>query len=164
MGSVRIPASYCGVVGFKPSSLICPNNDLILLSHTYDTIGFMSNKVSNINNIFNLFNSLKNTKKINKIKCIVPIQALEDGISPDVLEDFQITISKLKKNNVSIEIKTEDVWLPNIHRKTLLKIVEYEGARNLKKLVDNDKSKISNNLRENLLFGKNINEKKNKKT
>ena len=160
MGSVRIPASYCGVVGFKPSSLICPNNYLILLSHTYDTIGFMSNKVSNINNIFNLFNSLKNTKKINKIKCIVPIQALEDGISPDVLEDFQITISKLKKNDVSIEIKTVDVWLPNMHRKTLLKIVEYEGACNLKKLIDNDKSKISNNLRKNLLFGKNINEKK----
>ena len=52
MGSVRIPASYCGVVGYKPSSLICSNRDLILLSDTYDTIGFMSNKVNNISNIY----------------------------------------------------------------------------------------------------------------
>ena len=57
MGSVRIPASYCGIIGYKPSSLLCSNKDLILLSYTYDTIGFMSNKVSNIKNIFNIINS-----------------------------------------------------------------------------------------------------------
>ena len=161
MGSVRIPASYCGVVGYKPSSLICSNRDLILLSDTYDTIGFMSNKVNNISNIYVLINSLnykKNEIKIKnkEIKCIVPTQVLEGEIKPNVLKDFKFTISKLKKNNINIVIKNLDFWSPNYHRKALLKIVEHEGAQNLNELIDNDKSQITDNLRKNLLYGKNI--------
>ena len=164
MGSVRIPASYCGVVGYKPSSLICPNRDLILLSDTYDTIGFMSNKVNNISNIYVLINSLnykKNEIKIKnkEIKCIVPTQVLEGEIKPNVLKDFKFTISKLKKNNINIVIKNLDFWSPNYHRKALLKIVEHEGAQNLNELIDNDKSQITDNLRKNLLYGKNIKSK-----
>ena len=164
MGSVRIPASYCGVVGYKPSSLICSNRDLILLSDTYDTIGFMSNKVNNISNIYVLINCLnykKNEIKIKnkEIKCIVPTQVLEGEIKPNVLKDFKFTISKLKKNNINIVIKNLDFWSPNYHRKALLKIVEHEGAQNLNELIDNDKSQITDNLRKNLLYGKNIKSK-----
>ena len=164
MGSVRIPASYCGVVGYRPSSLICSNRDLILLSDTYDTIGFMSNKVNNISNIYVLINCLnykKNEIKIKnkEIKCIVPTQVLEGEIKPNVLKDFKFTISKLKKNNINIVIKNLDFWSPNYHRKALLKIVEHEGAQNLNELIDNDKSQITDNLRKNLLYGKNIKSK-----
>ncbi len=164
MGSVRIPASYCGVVGYKPSSLICSNRDLILLSDTYDTISFMSNKVNNISNIYALINYLNYKKseikiKNKEIKCIVPSQVLEGEIKPNVLKDFKFTISKLKKNNINIVIKNLDFWSPNYHRKALLKIVEHEGAQNLNELIDNDKSQITDNLRKNLLYGKNIRSK-----
>ncbi len=164
MGSVRIPASYCGIVGYKPSSLICSNRDLILLSDTYDTIGFMSNKVNNISNIYVLISYLNYKKseikiKNKEIKCIVPTQVLEGNIKPNVLKDFKLTISKLKKNNINIVIKNLDFWSPNFHRKALLKIVEHEGAKNLNELIDNDKSQITDNLRKNLLYGKNIKSK-----
>ena len=164
MGSVRIPASYCGVVGYKPSSLICSNRDLILLSDTYDTIGFMSNKVNNISNIYVLINCLNYKKseikiKNKEIKCVVPTQVLEGEIKPNVLKDFKFTISKLKKNNINIVIKNLDFWSPNYHRKALLKIVEHEGAQNLNELINNDKSQITYNLRKNLLYGKNIKSK-----
>ena len=164
MGSVRIPASYCGVVGYKPSSLICSNRDLILLSNTYDTIGFMSNKVNNISNIYLLINFLNYKKseikiRNKEIKCIVPTQVLEGEIKPNVLKDFKFTISKLKKNNINIVIKNLDFWSPNYHRKALLKIVEHEGAQNLNELINNDKSQITDNLRKNLLYGKNIKSK-----
>ena len=164
MGSVRIPASYCGVVGYRPSSLICSNRDLILLSDTYDTIGFMSNKVNNISNIYVLINCLNYKKseikiRNKEIKCIVPTQVLEGEIKPNVLKDFKFTISKLKKNNINIVIKNLDFWSPNYHRKALLKIVEHEGAQNLNELINNDKSQITDNLRKNLLYGKNIKSK-----
>ena len=72
------------------------------------------------------------------------------------MQDFQFIISKLKKNNIDFEIKSLDCWSPNYHRKSLLKIIENEGAQNLSLLINNNKSKITNNLRNNLLFGKKI--------
>ena len=157
MGSVRIPASYCGVFGFKPSSITINNKDLLLLSNTYDTIGFFGKNLFNINNIFNLINIRnKDYEMPQKINCIVPTQIFEDQINPDVLENFKKVIILLKSNNIEIIEKELDYWSPNTHRKALLKIVENEGAKNLSNLLKNSQSKISNFLRSNLQFGQNI--------
>ncbi len=158
MGSVRIPASYCGVYGFKPSSITINNKDLLLLSDTYDTIGFLGKNLFNINNVFNLINIRnKDYEMPKKINCIVPTQIFEDQINPDVLENFKKAILLLKNNNIKIIEKELDYWKPNSHRKALLKIVENEGAKNLSYLLKSNESKISNLLRSNLQFGQNIN-------
>ncbi len=163
MGSIRIPASYCGIVGFKPSSSITNNKDLILLSDTYDTIGFHSNNVFNINNLYKIINSSIHNcdyKPINKIKCLVPNQIFNNDINKDVIEGFKEALLKIEKNGVNIEYNDMNFWEPNFHRKLLLKIVENEGAKNLKELLDNKASYISEHLRNNLLFGKSIDNKK----
>ncbi len=156
MGSVRIPASYCGVFGFKPSSNTISNKDLILLSNTYDTIGFFGKNMSNISNLFNLINN-KDYNIPRNIKCIVPTQIFEDQIEANVLENFKKAILVLKKNNIQVMEKELDYWKPNLHRKALLKIVENEGAKNLSDLLINNRSKITKLLRSNLQFGQNIN-------
>ena len=156
MGSVRIPASYCGVFGFKPSSKFISNKDLILLSNTYDTIGFFGKNINNISNLFNLINNKDCNIPLN-IKCIVPTQIFEDQIEANVLENFKKTILLLKKNNIQVIEKELNYWKPNLHRKALLKIVENEGAKNLSDLLVNNKSKITKLLRSNLEFGQNIN-------
>ena len=156
MGSVRIPASYCGVFGFKPSSNTISNKDLILLSNTYDTIGFFGKNISNISNLFNLIDD-KNYNIPRNIKCIVPTQIFEDQIETNVLENFKKTIFTLKKNNIQVIEKELDYWKPNPHRKALLKLVENEGAKNLSDLLMNNRSKITKLLRSNLQFGQNIN-------
>jgi len=168
MGSVRIPASYSGVVGFKPSSAINSNKHLILLSQTYDTIGFHSN---NINNIICLFNIIKPKinqnyfyiKPIRQIKCLVPDQIFNGEINSDVMSVFKEALLKIEKNGINIEYANLFNWKPNYHRKALLKVVENEGSYNLKKLINNKNSKISDNLRNNLLFGKSIDNQEIKK-
>ena len=168
MGSVRIPASYSGVVGFKPSSAINSNKHLILLSQTYDTIGFHSN---NINNIICLFNIIKPKinqnyfyiKPIRQIKCLVPDQIFNGEINSDVMSVFKEALLKIEKNGINIEYANLLNWKPNYHRKALLKVVENEGSYNLKKLINNKNSKISDNLRSNLLFGKSIDNQEIKK-
>ena len=161
MGSVRIPASYCGITSFKPSSTLNNNNFIKKLSNTYDTIGYMGKKMININNLVQCINQKIEIKKvdINFLKnrnFVVPNQIFESDINDDVLQNFKSIISKLIKNNINIKHKDLNYWEPNNHRKALLKIVEYEGSKNLKKLLDNNKSKISNSLRKNLIYGKNL--------
>ena len=45
MGSVRIPAAYCGVQGHKPSTGIVPNEGVVALSHTLDHVGPLARTV-----------------------------------------------------------------------------------------------------------------------
>ena len=45
-GSVRIPAAFCGIVGFRPSTGRYPAGGVLTLSSTRDTIGVMSASVS----------------------------------------------------------------------------------------------------------------------
>ena len=159
MGSIRIPASYCGIVGFKPSSSMTNNKDLILLSDTYDTIGFHSNNVLNINNLYKIINSSIHNcdyKPINNIKCLVPNQIFNNDINKDVIEGFKEALLKIGKNGINIEYNDMHFWEPNFHRKLLLKIVENEGAKNLKELLENKASYITEHLRNNLFFGKSI--------
>jgi len=159
MGSIRIPASYCGIVGFKPSSSMTNNKDLILLSDTYDTIGFHSNNVFNINNLYKIINSSIHNcdyKPINNIKCLVPNQIFNNVINKDVIEGFKEALLKIGKNGINIEYNDMHFWEPNFHRKLLLKIVENEGAKNLKELLENKASYITEHLRNNLFFGKSI--------
>ncbi|MDQ2708292.1 MAG: amidase family protein [Actinomycetota bacterium] len=45
-GSVRIPASLCGCVGFRPTTGRYPSDGVIPLSHTRDTVGLLTRTVS----------------------------------------------------------------------------------------------------------------------
>jgi indoleacetamide hydrolase len=47
-GSVRIPASYCGIVGFRPSIGRWGNEGCVPLSPTRDTIGILANTVTDV--------------------------------------------------------------------------------------------------------------------
>jgi aspartyl-tRNA(Asn)/glutamyl-tRNA(Gln) amidotransferase subunit A len=48
MGSVRIPAAYCGVQGHKPSTGLVSNNGVLALSHTLDHVGPLARNVETL--------------------------------------------------------------------------------------------------------------------
>jgi Asp-tRNA(Asn)/Glu-tRNA(Gln) amidotransferase A subunit family amidase len=52
MGSVRIPAAYCGVVGFKPSFAALPTEGVIPLLAAFDHLGFLTRQVADLANLF----------------------------------------------------------------------------------------------------------------
>ena len=45
VGSIRVPASFCGVVGFKPTTGRWPRNGVAPISHTLDTTGVFARSV-----------------------------------------------------------------------------------------------------------------------
>lgn len=51
-GSVRIPAGFCGVVGFKPSPGLVPLDGVIPYSPTHDVVGLLGQTVEDVRTVF----------------------------------------------------------------------------------------------------------------
>mgnify|MGYP001772530680 CR=1 FL=1 len=50
-GSIRIPASLCGVIGFKPTTGLIPTKGVVPFSWTFDTIGFITRDLSTLKRV-----------------------------------------------------------------------------------------------------------------
>jgi len=53
-GSIARPASYCGVIGFKPTFGELPRTGVLKTTESFDTIGFIGNSISNISAVFDV--------------------------------------------------------------------------------------------------------------
>jgi len=53
VGSVLRPAAYCGVVGFKPTRELIPTTGVATLSHSFDTVGWLTADVGDSRTLLN---------------------------------------------------------------------------------------------------------------
>ncbi|KAK1926661.1 glutamyl-tRNA amidotransferase subunit A (Glu-ADT subunit A) [Papiliotrema laurentii] len=51
-GSVRLPASYCGIVGLKPSYGLVSRHGVVAYADSLDCVGVMANDVDTVRNVF----------------------------------------------------------------------------------------------------------------
>jgi aspartyl-tRNA(Asn)/glutamyl-tRNA(Gln) amidotransferase subunit A len=116
-GSVRCPAAYCGVVGFKPSYGLISRYGLIPLSSSLDTVGILAANVETAKNIFSIINKkdacdlltissrkikLKNIS-LSSIKKVAIITDLEEHLEKGLKDLYQKQILILKKEGYVIE-------------------------------------------------------------
>lgn len=121
-GSVRQPASFCGVFGFKPTYGVFSRYGLIAMGSSLDQIGLFGKSVNDIEVSFNtikgydkmdstsLPNIENNSKLKNKFTIGVPKHLFEEGVDTDVLENFNQAIDRLKSKGY----KVKEIVLPNI--------------------------------------------------
>ena len=145
-GSIRQPASFCGVVGLKPTYGRVSRHGLIALASSLDQIGPLTKNIGDAALVLNTicghdnFDSTtsKNstpdfTKNLDKdirgLKVGVPKEFFGDGLSSEVAEKVKIAISKLE----SIGCKIEEITLPNFEYAlaTYYIIVPSEASANL---------------------------------
>lgn len=92
-GSVRIPAAFCGVVGYKPPSGKLSTKGIFPESYSLDTVGFFSRRVDDL--IFLLSNiGYKINTKPDYYKCKI-------GIINDLLDKSESFVSNKVKKVVS---------------------------------------------------------------
>ncbi|MDQ5948906.1 MAG: aspartyl-tRNA(Asn)/glutamyl-tRNA(Gln) amidotransferase subunit [Patescibacteria group bacterium] len=122
-GSVREPATFCGVVGLKPTYGGVSRHGLMAMGSSLDVIGPITKTVTDAEILFNaikgqdMFDSTtypdgqypQNTNK--KLVIGVPYHILEqEGIDQSVRDNFTESIKKLEQLGYEIQ----DISLPNI--------------------------------------------------
>lgn len=124
-GSVRLPASFCGLVGFKPTYGRISRHGLIAMGSSLDQAGTMTNSVRDAEIMFSVVDgkdrydattispdtypyvSLKETYRIG-----VPRDFLAEGMEPDVLALFDAQIAAL----IAAGHEVVDISLPLMKR------------------------------------------------
>ena len=53
-GSVRLPAAYTGIVGFKPSYGIVSRHGVVAYANSLDTVGILGRNSSNVKQVFGM--------------------------------------------------------------------------------------------------------------
>jgi aspartyl-tRNA(Asn)/glutamyl-tRNA(Gln) amidotransferase subunit A len=117
-GSVRNPASFCGVVGFKPTYGAVSRSGLIAAVSSFDQAGPIAKTSEDAEIIFNAIRGkdpLDSTsidenlyKKSKEKKVIgVPLGSFAEALSKDVLKKFTDALEFLEKQGYEIDYKIE---------------------------------------------------------
>ena len=119
-GSVREPASFCGVVGLKPTYGAVSRSGLIAMGSSLDQAGPLARTVEDAELIFNAIRGkdpldstsieIENSKSqnTNNKRIGVPRKLLAQGIDADVLQNFEKSLDILRAKGYEVV----DIELP----------------------------------------------------
>jgi aspartyl-tRNA(Asn)/glutamyl-tRNA(Gln) amidotransferase subunit A len=103
-GSIRLPATYCGIVGFKPTYAVVSTRGVIPLAESYDHVGPMTRAVQDARMLFGVMTgAMKNPRITDTIRVGVPEKYFYrdlDGAISDVMAEV---LQTLRKNRCEIK-------------------------------------------------------------
>lgn len=119
-GSIRQPASYCGITGFKPTYGTVSRYGLIAYASSLDQIGPVARDVADCKAVMNVISCTDNldgtslrenlpdfsaelSSNIKGIKIALPRQCFDDGLDSDVKEKVLAVADKLKELGATVE-------------------------------------------------------------
>ena len=167
MGSCRIPAAYCGVVGFKPSYGRLSCHGVEPLSRRLDHVGILARTVADVNATFSVldqFNSLDADARayayVNQpvtVPSALTLAVLDDaainGLSAEVRQAYETALGKLRKAGYRLQTRAVDqVTLARARRAGLL-VCEAALSNSLAEAMSAGASGISTSLRALIEYG-----------
>ncbi|MCH7605370.1 Asp-tRNA(Asn)/Glu-tRNA(Gln) amidotransferase subunit GatA [Patescibacteria group bacterium] len=128
-GSIRLPASFCGVVGLKPTYGAVSRYGIIALASSLDQIGPFAKTVEDTEILFNVIRGkdpldatsveskiskqIQNSKfKIQNLRIGVPKEYFGKGLDSAVKEIIKATLQKFEKQNAKIV----EISLPRVEQ------------------------------------------------
>ncbi len=166
MGSVRVPASYCGCVGFKPSNGLVSLRGVVPLSTLLDCVGPLAVNVTTAIAALRVMCAPAasgpwsgRAATLNwdlpaalPRRLVVPTEVLTHDLEPDVDAAFERVIELLRDHGVEIVEQPLGIDLGLLRRRGLL-LCEAEGAAFHADLLATHPEGFSESLRSMLAFG-----------
>jgi aspartyl-tRNA(Asn)/glutamyl-tRNA(Gln) amidotransferase subunit A len=98
-GSIRIPAAFCGVSGFKPTARRVPREGAFPLSYTLDSVGPLANSVA----CCAAYDAILAGAAVEPLpqlpakglRLLVPRSTVREGLDPEVAHGFSSAIERL---------------------------------------------------------------------
>ena len=94
-GSIRIPASYCGLYGIRPSHNVIEKDGLIPLAPPLDTIGWLTQSAELLSDVGNV---LLPNQTINNVDTLVICEPLFELVDPVLQAPLKQLLEKTKPN------------------------------------------------------------------
>ncbi|WP_319496025.1 amidase [uncultured Cohaesibacter sp.] len=141
MGSVRIPAAYCGTFGLKPTDGLIGRDGLMLLCEQLDTIGVLTADPGLLLPALETLAGQGNDpfavippsdwpqRSAGALKVLVPEEIAQVDCDAAQMDALQRVETALTKCGVIIEHAPLSGWHPGQDRRGGLLLVEAEGAR-----------------------------------
>ena len=103
-GSVRIPAAFCGCVGFKPTFGRISTQGLIAASPSFDHVGFLTRTVEDAQIVFSATSSasLSSSPASSSVRVGVARGYFFEGLEPAVANAVGVAIEGMKKHGATI--------------------------------------------------------------
>lgn len=105
-GSCRIPAAFCGIVGYKPTARRVPITGVLPLSPSLDSVGPLANSVACCAAIDAILagEPLRTLKplELRGLRLAIPGNMVLDGLEPGVAEAFTRALNRLSALGVRI--------------------------------------------------------------
>jgi len=118
-GSIRQPANFCGVVGFKPTYGAVPRYGVVAMASSLDAVGHFGMSVEDVEQVFKITRGTdkkdstvtdeKETKTKNKFKIGIPKEYFIKGLDSEVGESVREAAKVLEKEGIQLV----DVSLPH---------------------------------------------------
>jgi aspartyl-tRNA(Asn)/glutamyl-tRNA(Gln) amidotransferase subunit A len=155
-GSIRAPAAFCGIVGFKPTYGAVSRHGLSDMAMSLDQIGPLANSVSDVRKIFTSIRGVDHrdsttvgyraNDNVEKPKMAV-IKEIVDGSSDEIKEQFQQAIQGEKIDYISVPEMADAVaiYYLNVFAEFSSAMQKYDGIRygNVGELGENFQESIA---------------------
>ena len=171
LGSVRVPASYCGAAGFKPTFGLVSTRGVLPLSWTLDHVGFLAPRVADLGLLFDACAGFdrdspyaRRGPRILVPKRIDPadLAGLRVGrlselarfaLEPDVARACRQAMDALARRGATVvDVALERYDFTRMRREGLL-VSEFEAASFFERDLAAHPEGFSDELRANLAFG-----------
>ncbi|MEC8099662.1 MAG: amidase [Pseudomonadota bacterium] len=159
-GSIRIPAAWHSLVGFKPSKGIMSMNGVLPLSNSFDSLGTICKTVKDTKILFNILTNKENNQQLDFLKKI-KVGFIYDFNYSQLDNYCKKKIELLIRKMFRLNIEVHNIKLPELKEINDLfsvsgSLVNYEAWKYWKRIIEKNLNLIDSNVVDRFLIGRNM--------